>query len=353
MLRQYIHDSMYDKRKDLLSAVFFKPLLLVVSFAYGVLVRCNHLFYKTGILKSYKVPAKIISVGNITLGGTGKTPFAIMLAEHLSLKGQKAAVLIRGYGEDEWKMLEDKLKEKDIKVFVGKDRVKTARKAVKEGIDTLILDDGFQHRRLRRDLNIVLLDSAKPFGNGHLFPRGILREPLSGLRKADIIVLTKGDRLREEREAVRGRIKKIAPGKEIIEAFHEPSRLFGVWNAKARDLSFINGKKVCVFSAICDASYFRHTVERSGARVGPEFVFPDHYLYTERDLERIFKECKRKNASVVLTTEKDAVKLRKLKMPDDAPEVLALGIEIKITQGRDRLDARLHRLHMRCHCQGA
>ena len=142
---------MNDRRNDFLSQVV-KPFLLILSYIYGFVVRSHHFFYKINLLKSCKPDIAIVSVGNITLGGTGKTPFAIMLAERLAQKYKKrTAVLIRGYGEDEWKMLEDRLGKRGIKVFVGRDRVKYANQALRYGIESLILDDGFQHRRLKRD----------------------------------------------------------------------------------------------------------------------------------------------------------------------------------------------------------
>ena len=201
-LKQYIHDLMHDRTNDLLSQVV-KPCLLILSYAYGFLLKAHYFFYKVNLLKSYKSQIAIISIGNITLGGTGKTPFTIMLAERLTQKNKKkTAVLIRGYGEDEWKMLEERLGKYGIKVFVGRDRVKYAKQALQYGACSLILDDGFQHRRLRRDLDIVLLDSTNPFGNRHLFPRGILREPLDSLRRADIVVLTKVDKAKENIPAI-------------------------------------------------------------------------------------------------------------------------------------------------------
>ncbi len=366
-LKQYIHDLMHDRTNDLLSQVV-KPCLLILSYAYGFLLKAHYFFYKVNLLKSYKPQIAIISVGNITLGGTGKTPFTIMLAERLTQKNKKkTAVLIRGYGEDEWRMLEERLGKYGIKVFVGRDRVKYAKQALQYGVDSLILDDGFQHRRLGRDLDIVLLDSTNPFGNRRLFPRGILREPLDSLRRADIVVLTKVDKAKENTPAIADEIKKIAPGKTIIEAVHKPKHLFDISTGGERELAFIADKKGCILSAICDASYFKHTVEMSRVHIGLEFAFPDHYPYRMRDLDRIFKECKRENIDTIITTEKDAVKLKSLRGPKgrsnlngiasspSAPrndsfwscQILALRIELEIIQGEEELDDGLHRLHMR------
>ena len=346
LVKQYINDIMNDKRRGVLS-LMVKPLLLFVSCIYGFLVRGSYFFYKVNLLKSYKVPVTVLSVGNITLGGTGKTPFAIMLSRRLAQKRGKTAVLIRGYGEDEWKMLEEKLTGSGIKVFVGRNRVKSAEEALQEGVENIILDDGFQHRRLRRDLDIVLLDAASPFGNRHFFPRGILREPLAGLRRAGVIVLTKVDRAGDKARKTEEEIKRIAPGKAILKAVHRPKHLCDVWKGGIEALSLVNGRKVCALSAICDASYFRHTLERTGACVELEFVFPDHHPYKRRDLERIFKACRKKKIDSIITTEKDAVKLKKFRFFEagSACRILALAIELEITEGEDSLDAEISRLH--------
>lgn len=340
VLKQYIQDLMYDKRNDPLSQAV-KPCLLIISYIYGFLAGCHYFFYKVNLLKSYKSHITTISVGNITLGGTGKTPFVIMLAEYLARNNKKSAVLIRGYGEDEWKMLEDRLRKRGVMVFVGKDRIKSARKAEDCSVDALILDDGFQHRRLRRDLDIVLLDSTNPFGNRRLFPRGILREPIGSLKRADIMVLTKTDKGKENIAAIKERLRKIAPGKPVLKAIHRPTALFDIHKGNVEGPAFIQGKTVCVLSAICDPSYLRYTVEKVGSRVGLEVIFPDHYPYRERDLNRIFRDCKKRNIDTIITTEKDAVKLKKLSPPENGLRILALSVELEITQGKEEIDVRL------------
>lgn len=345
MIKQYLHDLMHDKRNGFLSRPV-KLLLLIISYAYGFFVRWNHFFYNVNLLKSYKAAVTVISVGNITLGGTGKTPFVIMLAGRLAQNGKKIAVLIRGYGEDEWKLLEDKLKTIGAKVFVARDRVKAARQASESGARTVILDDGFQHRRLKRDLDIVLLDSGNPFGNRRLFPRGILREPPLNLKRADIIVLTKADWKEADARATERKVRKILPGTPLIKAFHKPVELVELWKGGKEALSAIDKKRICIFSAICDSGYFRRTVEKTGAVVELEFIFPDHYLYKTMDLARISRKCKARNVDTVIVTEKDAVKLKGL-IPRAHPGIFALSIELEIIEGEEKLDAELHRLYMR------
>ncbi|MGB2705612.1 MAG: tetraacyldisaccharide 4'-kinase [Candidatus Omnitrophota bacterium] len=338
--KQYMQDLMNDRKGGAVSCIL-KPCLLIISYIYGFLAGSHYFFYKVNLLKSYKSRITTISVGNITLGGTGKTPFVIMLAEYLARKNKKAAVLIRGYGEDEWKMLEDRLRKRGVRVFVGKDRIKSARKAEACSVEALILDDGFQHCRLKRDLDIVLLDSTNPFGNRRLFPRGILREPMGSLERADIMVLTKADRGKENIAAIEEGLRKIAPGKPILKAIHRPTALFDIHKAGVEGPAFIQGKTVCVLSAICDPSYLRYTVEKVGSRVGFEVIFPDHYPYRERDLNRIFGDCKKRNIDTIITTEKDAVKLKKLTAPENGLRILALSVELEITQGKEEIDVRL------------
>jgi len=356
-LREYIQDLMNDRKSDPLSQGI-KLCLLVFSYIYTILIACHHFFYKINLLKSYKAPIAVLSVGNITLGGTGKTPFTIMLAERLASKNKKPAILIRGYGEDEWIMTQNRLEKMGIKVFVGRDRVKFAQEALGQGADTVILDDGFQHRRLKRDLDIVLIDSTNPFGNGFLFPRGILREPPGSLKRADIIVLTKTDKGCSGILATEEKIKKIAPDKNIVKAEHKPQNLCDMKTGSPTEISYINGKTVCVVSAICDSSYFKHTVQGTGAKVGLEFVFSDHYAYIKGDLDHIFEECKKKEINIIVTTEKDAVKLKKIMLTEKNiqkafPDTLVLGIELKIVQGEKELNEKIDRLYMRTSSKGA
>ncbi len=337
-LKQYLHDIIYDKKSNA-AALVVKFFLALISVFYGILVKMHHFFYQVKLLKSRKSRIPVVSVGNITLGGTGKTPFVIMLSKRLSQRGRKTAVLIRGYGEDEWKMLKNKLERYGVKVFVGRDRVKSAGFAEKEGFDYIVLDDGFQHRRLARDIDIVLIDSTNPFGNGCLFPRGILRETVSGLKRASFIVLTKTDKGKEAGMlSLENKLKDIAPVKKVIRAAHMPKALFDIRKKTSEDLKFLSGKTVCIMSAICDPSYFRYTVEKNNAQVGLEFIFPDHYPYKEDDLRNVFKRCKEKDIDVIVTTEKDAAKLERLKLPPNTCRIFALCVDLEITKGAEVLD---------------
>ncbi|MBN1353500.1 MAG: tetraacyldisaccharide 4'-kinase [Candidatus Omnitrophica bacterium] len=344
--KQYMYDLMRDKSSGLTSRCI-KYLLLPLSYIYGLLITCHNFLYGRGLMQGYKASVPVISVGNITLGGTGKTPFVVMLAELLTTKSKKPAVLIRGYGEDEWVMLQDKLKKCDIEVFVGRDRVKSSIEAGNRGASGIILDDGFQHRRLARNLDIVLLDSTNPFGNMALFPRGILREPASSLRRAHVIVLTKADKGKKSLPALEREIAKIAPGKIIAKAIHKPFALLDPETGEVKGLSAMSKKTVCLVSAVCDGSYFRYTMENIGAMVGLEFIFPDHHDYRKRELKNILKACQTKGISDIVTTEKDYAKLKNLPFATGKVRILVLGIEMEITDGKEKLHDEIDRLYMR------
>lgn len=342
--KTYIYSLMRDREKGPVAG-FFKSLLSVTAFFYGFLVRLHGFFYRANILKSHAAGVPVISVGNITLGGTGKTPFTLMLARHFSEKGKKTGVLIRGYGEDEWKMLEENLKDTGAEVFVGRDRVEQASIALKKQKDIIILDDGFQHRRLRRDLDIVLIDAHHPFGNRSMFPRGILREPIDGLKRGDIFILTKTDAAQDKRYALTKEIKEITKGRPVLLARHTARDFVDINGEKKEKREDLKGKTVCLLSAICDPDYFAHTAGSCGLSVGTHFSFPDHYDYRLQDLEKVIKHCERENIEYVITTEKCAVKLRPIaKRLKSKQKLRVLRISFEIMKGKEELYAGLDRL---------
>ena len=218
-MRDFFLEIALDKRKGLF-ALFLRPPLYLLSLIYGLLVKGTCWVYKRGILPGYRPQAKVISVGNITLGGTGKTPLVEFLAEALLRKGKRVVVLSRGYSLDEPRMLENKIE--GLRVFTGRDRIKTAKEA-QDALDpeVMILDDGFQHWRLKRDLDIVLLNSRNYFGNRRLIPRGILREPPSSLARAEVIVISKADSVKDI-SRIKNELGQINPRALIVECAYKP-----------------------------------------------------------------------------------------------------------------------------------
>ncbi|MFH1552778.1 MAG: tetraacyldisaccharide 4'-kinase [Candidatus Omnitrophota bacterium] len=338
-LKLYILSLMKDER-DGLFGVLIKGLLHFLSLVYALAISFVDWSYRSGLRRQHKIGVPVVSIGNITLGGTGKTPFAVFLADHFLNAGKKPAVLIRGYGADESRMLRDELP--DVPVFTGQDRVRSARLAVESGSDVLILDDAFQHRRIARDLNILMLDSVSLFGNGFLFPRGLLREPVSSIKRADIFVLTKTDRIGpQRRESIVRELGRLAPGKPVVQTRHRPLFLTDVTGA-AYPAESLSGKKVCLASGIVDPGYFAFLMERAGAVIAARCDYTDHHRYRQLDIDTISAECARKNAEAVIFTKKDYVKIRELDTSRIEDKLFVLNVAIDITQGKENLVAGLN-----------
>ena len=337
---------MTDRKKG---AIFmpFKFILYVVSLLYLAGIFMRKLLYKYRIFHSEKVPLKVISVGNLTLGGTGKTPFVIGLVKILKESLNKdAVVLIRGYGWDEQTMLKNNLP--DAPVLVGENRIASAHRAIRlYGAATAILDDGFQYWELERDLNIVLVDSRNPFGNGRLFPAGVLREPKSALKRANIIVFTKIDKKRCDTAAIKNELKNLNPGLIFLEAIHRPKHFYSAKLRKEFALSHVNGKRVVLLSSIGDPGYFQETVSGLGATVVEHMIYVDHYNYKAKDAKNLMKRLSERSFDFLITTEKDAVKLRRMSISFGNYAVFTLAVEMEITEGKEILIDRLHSLYNR------
>jgi tetraacyldisaccharide 4''-kinase len=342
----FIYSLMADKRKG----VIFIPLKLILylaSLIYGLAIIFRGVLYKLHIFHTRKAPLKVISVGNVTLGGTGKTPFTMALAKILEEDLRKnVCVLIRGYGWDEQEMLKRNLA--DVPVLTGQDRFRSSNKAVRlYGSNTAILDDGFQHWELARDLDIVLVDSRNPFGNGHLFPRGILREPKRSLERAGLIVLTKNNGAAAGVDDLKKELGAINKHAAILEAAHVPVHLYEGRARRIHDLSSIKTKRVILLSSIGDPMHFEETIKLLGADVVEHIIFPDHHDYKKRDIERVTAKCNEKQFDLVVTTEKDIVKLNRLGLFIGSYKVLTLAIEMQIISGKEDLIARLRSLYTR------
>ena len=339
----FVYSLMTDRRKGAIWLPL-KAVLYLLSLAYGLAISVRGVLYWLRIFRSQKVPLKVVSVGNITLGGTGKTPFTIALANILEHELKRSTtVLLRGYGWDEQALLKKSLP--DIPVLVGEDRVRSAHKAIRlYGSQFAVLDDGFQYWELKRDLNIVLVDSRNPFGNGFLFPRGTLREPMGALKRADVIVFTKIDKKRPDLSVIKNGIGKINRSAIFLEAMHKPSHIYDPKARKDRELSFMSGKRVMLVSGIGDPLYFEDTIKGLGAAVLDHVVFGDHHDYKAKDIEKIVKMCGVKTPDFLVTTEKDAVKFARMSFSFGKNIMMTLVIHIDITSGREQLIDRLRSL---------
>lgn len=277
---------------------------------YGAAVVARNLLFDVGIRKPREAGIPVVSVGNLTVGGTGKTPFVLFLAREALRHGLRPAVVLRGYrggtaGSDEARLLETGLP--GAPVLVDPDRVRAARRAATEGADLVLLDDGFQHRRIRRHVDLVLLDARRPFGNGALLPAGTLREPVPSLRRASAVVLTRCGRISPpELEATR-RFLERRFRRPVIACDHVPVALDeeGVGRAPTE----IAGRRVLSFSGIGDPLALSETLTRLGARVEEAMDFGDHHPYSPADLERIHRRARELAVDWVVTTEKDRARL--------------------------------------------
>ena len=316
-----------------------KCVLLVLSWIYTAAVKCVDLSYRTGLRPGRKAAVPVVSVGNITLGGTGKTPFVIYIADLFQTRGRKTAVLTRGYGGDESRMIMDELP--DVPVIVGQDRVRSAGNAVSEQAEVLILDDGFQHRRIARDLDVLLLDSFSLFGNGYLFPRGALREPVSALQRADIIVLTKSDRPGvPEKQSMIEKIRSFSPSVPVVMARHRVTSLSDVTGTSYPG-DRLSGKKVCLASGIGDPEYFLFLVESLGGIVVSRHDYDDHHRYSQHDVERIRSGCAASGAELIIITRKDFVKIKHLDISGIEDKLFVLNVVMDVFDGKEQLIAGL------------
>ena len=351
-MRNYIYSIISDRRKGF-AVPAVKAALLVLSLFFLIAVKIRGYLYKLGILRCFHLSSKVISVGNITLGGVGKTPIVRMIAEYIQGQDKKPAVLLRGYMKDkeegiipsdEAMLLESSLR--DVPVAVGKDRVKGAKKILDNSRPYVFwLDDGFQHWRIYRDLDIVAIDATNPFGNGYLLPRGILREPFGSLARADVFIITKCDFGRKNIAKIRTVLTEKSPNAAIVETVHSPEYFLSLYENENIELSFIKGKTVCLFCGIGDPVSFNKTVITLGAQVEKHFFFSDHHWYAEKDIEKIVSCCLENNIFYVVTTKKDAVKLEPFKrVVGDKIRVLVLEIKIKILSGESSFSERINNI---------
>ncbi len=331
-------------------AHMIKWVLWFFSMIYAAVVRLIVWSYKKGILKHKALPCKVISIGNITLGGSGKTPLVEWIVRFYQQKGKSPAVLTRGYSLKKGIYDEARLLERDLQgvaVAIGRDRFAQGMKTLQQqSVDVFVMDDGFQHWALHRDLNIVTIDSTFPFGNGVVIPGGFLREPLSALKRADIFVLTKVDLARSQTGWISERLKAIHPRALVIETIHEPQGLVNARNPQdKKNLSWLDGKAIGYVCAIGSPESFEHALVNLEAKVEKRFVFRDHHVYSEQDIRQMNQACLESQIFHLVTTAKDIVKLNQyLLCFDDRIDIFTLEVQLTIIKGREAFEERIFTL---------
>lgn len=316
---------------------------------YGLVIGCRNAAYDHGLLPITQGQIPVISVGNLTLGGTGKTPLVAWLARAVAARGLRPAIVSRGYraarGERSDEAAELAILLPTVPHVADRDRIAGVRTAAAAGAEVALLDDGFQHRRLARDFDIVAVDATDPYGGGHLFPRGLLREPLSGLARAQAVVLTRAASVDARRRSeIRRVLTKACQGAlppVWMEAAHRPVQLRSA-TSDTQPLERLSAARIAAFAGIGNPSAFRRTLENLGADLAGFRPFPDHHAYTATDLHALHGWAAGLHADLVVTTLKDLVKLRVDRL-GDIP-LFALEIALEILPGgdsSDRLEALL------------
>jgi tetraacyldisaccharide 4'-kinase len=355
VLQRWVEDRLWPSRGGFIT----RPAAAAFGAAgwvYGGAVRIRETSYRIGILRSKRLSRPVISVGNLTLGGAGKTPAVIAIGRLLLSAGLRPAVLSRGYGGrnrapvlivsdgrevrfpaniagDEPVLLAQKLR--DVPVLIGADRVEVGRAAVASfRPDVLILDDGFQHRRLSRDLDLVLLDAAAPFGNGYLIPRGSLREPASHLRRADALLLTRVESPQAVQETV-GLLKQIKPDIPCLLSRHQLTGWVSLcpktgtpFVSASTPIVALPAKRVFIVAGIAKPEAFFRSVTEAGLEITGTWIVPDHHPFTHAEIAAIEREAERLHSEAILTTEKDAVRLRTLTGTFDKWWAAAVELEV-------------------------
>ncbi len=334
----YFIDLVHSKEVDGLFPHLIMGILYIFSLIYGLLVNIKLAGYKYGIFQKQKLDCFVISLGNVTVGGTGKTPTAQRLARDIRDMGYRVVILNRGYrakwhGEvgivsdgkrlhmdaaeagDEAYMLAKHLPE--VPVLIGAERAKTGRYAMEHfGAEVAILDDGYQHWQLERDLDILLVDAVNVFGNGYILPRGTLREPISHISRADICLMTKVDQAAAGScDYIRETVHRYNPEARIVESIHQPRCFIPLteWYvniaSQGIDIAQMRGKRIMAVSAIGNPASFEQTLSDLGAVIIESLRYPDHHDYAMSEMTDIFQQAENAGAEAIVITEKDAVKI--------------------------------------------
>ena len=304
--------------------------LIPPSHLYGLAMRARAALYARGLLSQRSLPCRVISVGNLTVGGTGKTPVVIALATALRDRGRKVAVISRGYKRrsgpsilevsdgralrghpgdsgDEPFLIAQRCP--GVPVAVGADRLLVGRYLLDRfGVDTLVLDDGYQHQALGRDVDILVLDAGAPFGNRYLLPRGRLREPLSAMKRASAVLVTRASQA-QRLDELKATVRAMAPMVPIWVTDFAVSAVVQIGGSASVEPSILKGERVVAVSGIGNPESFRRLLIEVGATVVDHCVFADHHAYSIDDLQRFRRVAEQAGVDRIVTTEKDAVKL--------------------------------------------
>jgi len=365
-LETFALEVIFEQRRGKRAALL-RSVLFILSKVFGLIVKMRLFLYNSRILRDSTLGVQVIAVGNITVGGTGKTPVVEKFARALQDEGRKVAILSRGYRSnpgplpkrflnkillredttpprvasdgksllldsdtagDEPYMLASNLK--DVVVLVDKDRVKAGRYAIQKfGCDIILLDDGYQYWKLRgRRRDVVLVDCQQPFGNEYLLPRGTLREPPKHLRRANYIFITKSD---GNTARLRARIAKHNSKAKIIECVHHPLYYEDVFTGERHGLDFVKGKKIAALSGIAQPESFDGSLEKMGAEVVYAKHFADHHRFSQQEILNVINRGKKRQAEIIVTTQKDAVRFPKLDRRD--LPIYFMRVEINIIAG--------------------
>jgi tetraacyldisaccharide 4'-kinase len=365
-LETFFLEVVFEERHDF-RANLTRAFLFGSSKVFMVLVKLRRWLYNVRLLRDKTLGVQVIAIGNLTVGGTGKTPVVEKFARELRDAGRNVAILSRGYRSkppplhilllnkilfredqhpprvvsdgksllldsemagDEPYMLASNLK--DVVVLVDKDRVKSGRYAIEKfGCDTLLLDDGFQYWDLRgRRHDVVLIDRQQPFGNEHLLPRGTLREPPSHLARAQTIFITKSDGNTAE---LRERIGKFNSTAAIIECVHHPLYFEDVFSGERKGLDFLKGRKVASLSGIAQPESFEQSLVKVGGDLVYSKRFADHHRFTQQEILNTINRGKKRQAEIIVTTQKDAVRFPKIDRRD--LPIFFMRVEIQIVAG--------------------
>ena len=328
-----------------------KTFLFSVSCVYRLILRLRSSAYQIGLIKKRNLAVPVISVGNITVGGTGKTPFIEYVATYLKGNGINVVILSRGYGartknnetfNDEHLLLIENLG--NIPNIMGKDRAATGELAIeKHNANCILLDDGFQHTRLKRKLDIVLISALNPFGYENVLPRGLLREPLHNLNRADLFVITHCNLCtREELYSIQKRLNLINSKAPVTESIHHPRNITNIKDNSSLPMEWLNKKRVYAFCAIGNPDSFSRLLKLNGADIIKFKTFEDHYFYENEDLAVITKEAEQLGVDTIVTTQKDKVKILRMVTKEElrshAIPLCIINIAIKITKGREIIE---------------